>query len=941
MKRKITSSIFLLTALLFVVNTLSAQINLNDKIPQDPNVKIGKLSNGLTYFIRKNNKPEKKIELRLVINAGSILEDEDQQGLAHFIEHMSFNGSKNFKKNDLVSYLQSIGVEFGADLNASTGFDETVYILPIPSDKKEIVEKGFQILEDWASTVSFDTIEVDKERGVVLEESRLGKGADDRMQKIYFPKILEGSLYAERLPIGKDEILQHFKHDVIRQFYKDWYRPNLMAVIVVGDIDPVEAEKLIISHFELLKNPAKEKTRTSPDVPSRKKSEGVVATDKEATNHILQIYYATQKSKVEVTLGDYREHLIKSYCTSMLNQRFRELTQNPNPPFLNAGSSLSDFLRGYEAYSSWAVISKAGIEPAMNAIIEENERARKFGFTSAELDRTKKNYLRSVERAYNERDKTESSSYVSEYISAFLEHESIPGIENEYTYHKKFSENITLQEVNEYAARIIPDISKNKLVLLTGPDKAEFKIPTGNELLAMADTATKTEVKPYEEKLVSTSLIEKKPSPGKIIAENEIKELNITEITLSNGIKVILKPSDFKNDEVVMTATRFGGGYLYNDDDHYNAEYSATCITQMGIAQFTPFDLKKVLAGKSVFATPRVGDISEGFIGQCGAKDVETMFQLVYLYATQPRKDQSLFDSFISKQQARYQNIMSDPYVVFQDTLLQATYKNHPRAPKVLTPEDFTKINLDRAMQIYNERFQDMNEFTFILAGSFNVNSIKPLLTLYLGSLPSTKKKHHFRDIGLRPTKGIVTKKVFKGTESKSYIVITFQGESPYSANEKLKLGALVELLKIKIIETLREDMSSVYGAGVQGALAKNPYNNYNISISIPCGPENVDKLLKACFNEIQKIKDNGAIESDLNKVKETWKKQFDESVKDNNYWAQAIQSAIENGTPAANILTFKSRVDALTSADIKAAANRYFDMKNYIQGILYPEIKK
>jgi len=929
-----------LSAVMMLLLTAStyAQTNLGDKLPVDPNAKVGKLSNGLTYYIRKNSRPEKKVELRLVVNAGSILEEEDQQGLAHFTEHMSFNGSKNFQKNDLVSFLQSIGVEFGADLNAYTSFDETVYILPIPSDKKENVEKGFQILEDWASTVAFENTEIDKERGVVLEESRLGKGADDRMEKIYLPKLLEGSKYALRLPIGKDEILKNFKYDAIKRFYADWYRPDLMAVIVVGDLDPAEAEKLIKAHFEKLKNPAKEKERILADIPARTKSEGLVVTDKEATNYFIQIYYSTTKEKLETTLGDYRDAIIKRLFTSMLSQRMQELTQKPNPPFIFGASSLGGFLRGYEAYVSYAALSKAGVEPAVNAIIQENERARKFGFTAAELDRTKKNLLRGMERQYNERDKTESEGYAAEYIRAFLKQEPIPGIENEYNYYKNFIDGITLDEVNTYAKNTIPTADKNKLVLFTGPDKADFKIPTGMELLAIADNAAKTDVKPYEEAVVATSLMDKTPAPGKITGEKENKDIGTTELTLGNGVKVILKPTDFKNDQVVLTATRFGGQWLFDDKDRTNAEYTIPVITQMGVGKFSPVDLRKVLAGKTVGVAPKLGTITEGFSGQSGSKDIESLLQLVYLYETQPRKDVELFNSFVTKQQAMYQNIMSDPEAVFQDSLLKTVYKNHPRAPKIPSSEDVGKINLERVMSIYKERFGNANGLTFILVGSFDTKAIRPLIETYLASLPSSPQTSRFKDVGLRPVKGVVTKKVYKGTEPKSQINITFYGEKPYSDSEQLKLQALIELLNIKVIETLREDMSGVYGAGVHGALNKNPYNNYALTVAMPCGPENVDKLIKASFDEIQKVKDKGAAEADLNKVKETWKKQYEEDIKDNNFWARKLQATVELGSNATDVLSYEKRVDALTSNDLKDAANKYFDMKNYVQIVLYPE---
>jgi zinc protease len=433
-KRMVRRSLASLTMVTVLFGILNAQDNLTDKLPIEPKVKIGKLSNGLTYYIQKNVRPEKKVELRLVVNAGSILEDDDQQGLAHFMEHMAFNGTKNFKKNDLVSFLQSIGVEFGADLNAYTGFDETVYILPIPTEKKENIEKGFQILEDWASTVAFDGSEIDKERGVVLEESRLGKGAEDRMFRVVYPKMFEGSKYAERLPIGKDDILKNFKHDVIKRFYRDWYRPDLMAVLVVGDMDPAEAEAQIKKHFEKLKNPSSPRQRALAEVPERKKSEGVVVTDKEATNHVVEIYYTYKKSKEEITVQDYRDYLVRVLFTSMLGQRMQELTQKAEPPFVFGGSNIGGWARGYEAYQSFAYLGKGGVEPAVNALIQENERARKFGFTASELDRVKKQLMKNIERSYNERDKTESQQIVEEYIRNFLDKEPIPGIENEFKY---------------------------------------------------------------------------------------------------------------------------------------------------------------------------------------------------------------------------------------------------------------------------------------------------------------------------------------------------------------------------------------------------------------------------------------------------------------------------------------------------------------------------
>lgn len=921
----------------FLSQEVDAQIKLTDPIPVAPEIKTGKLPNGLTYYIRKNARPEKKVELRLVVKAGSILEDDDQQGLAHFMEHMAFNGTKNFQKNELVSFLQSIGVEFGADLNAYTSFDETVYILPIPTDKKENLEKGFQVLEDWAGGATLDDVEIDKERGVVLEESRLGKGADDRMNKVIYPMLFENSKYAQRLPIGKDELLKNFKPEAVKRFYRDWYRPDLMAVIVVGDIDVADGEKMIRAHFGNLKNPAKPRPRDYAQILPRDASEGVVVTDKEAQNHILQIYSSYKVTKAQLTIGEYRESLIKNLFSVMLSGRMQELTQKPNPPFVFGGSSLGGFVHGYEVFSSFAVVGKNGPEPAINALITENERARKFGFTANELDRAKKTLLRNIERSYNEREKSESGKYADEYINNFLESEPIPGIENEYAYYKQFMVDISLGEVNKFVANNIPQ-ADNKLVVFNGPEKTEFKLPTKEELLTFVFNAEKVEVTAYEEKAVAVSLMDKAPAGGKIVNEKENKELGITELILNNGVKVILKSTDFKNDQVLMTATRFGGQSVFDLKDHLNASSAVSLVTQMGVKDLSPVDMRKVLAGKTVNASPRFSMLTEGFSGQSGSADIESLLQLVYLYATQPRKDVDLFTSFITKQQALYQNIMSNPQAVYQDSLQKILYKNHPRAPRLPKAEDFSKIDLDRSLAIYNERFGNAYGLTFIFVGSFDVAKTKELVAAYLGSLPAKPVTSSFKDLGVRPVKGVIKKEVHIGADAKSNVILIFTGEVPYSNQAQVKLNMLSEVMNIKLIESLREDMSGVYGGGMSGSLSKNPYNSYTVSISFPCGPENVDKLIAATWVEIEKVKKDGPSEADLNKVKETLTKGYFESVKDNGYWLSRILQTVELGVDLDDILTTEKRINGVTVKDLKDAANRYFNEKNYLQIVLFPE---
>lgn len=935
MKLKKTALAGICLILSLIILPVFAQ-QLTDPLPISPSITTGTLPNGLRYYIKKNSKPEKKMELRLAVNAGSILEEDNQQGLAHFTEHMGFNGTKNFKKNELVSFLQSIGVQFGAHLNAYTSFDETVYMLSIPLDKSENLEKGFLVLEDWAGGMLFEASEIEKERGVVLEESRGRKGANDRMMEHVYPKLFVDSKYAQRLPIGKEEILKTFKPETIKKFYKDWYRPDLMAIVAIGDFDVAAVEAKIKSHFGKLKKAPKAKQRYLVEMAPRQQSEGLVVTDKEATNAILRLYYPQSKSKEQTKVGDYRESIVNGLFQSMLGQRMSELTQKANPPFIFGGSNLGGFIRGVEVFSSFALLSPAGVEPAINAIIQEGERARQFGFTANELDRTKKTMMKGMERALNEKDKTESANYADEYVRNFLEKEPIPGIENEFLYYQTFLPGITLEEVNKYAARIIPQGGK-KLAVITAPENPGFALPGNEQLLAMIENASKLEVTPYEEKVVAAALLPASPTAGKVVAEKEIKELGVIEWTLSNGVKVMAKPTDFKNDQVVMSATRFGGQFLYDTKDRYSAENAATVVSQMGVGQFSPTDLQKMMAGKTASVNPRISQMSEGVSAQSSAADIETMLQLNYLYFTQPRMDQELFKSFVSKQKGFVQNMMANPQMVFQDTLLQTLYGKHERGPRAPSVEMFDKIVVQRAYDIYKERFGNAAGFTFIFVGKFDVAELKNLCEVYLASLPANGAASTFRDIGMRPVKGVVKKEVYRGKDPKSFIAMQFTGEAPYSDAEQLKIQMLVELMNIKLIEKLREEIGGMYSGGMFGSMSKVPYGNYTIGASVPCGPENVDKLVKATWEEINKVK-AGPTETDLNKVKEALKTQALENMKDNAYWRGKMQQWVELGTNPSDILTLDKRVDAVTVKEIQDAAVKYFNEKNYLQVILYPE---
>ncbi|MGJ9418637.1 M16 family metallopeptidase [Massilia sp. CMS3.1] len=916
-----------------------AALKLDAPIPVGPQVKVGKLANGLTYYIQQNARPERKLELRLVVKAGSIQEDDDQQGLAHFVEHMAFNGSTNFKKHELVDYLQSIGVKFGADLNAYTSFDETVYILPIPLDRPENLGKAFQVLEDWAHGLSFDEAVIEKERGIVLEELRLGKGAGDRIGKQLYPKIYNGSRYAERLPIGKEEVLRNFKPDTLRRFYRDWYRPDLMAVVAVGDIEPKAIEKLIKAHFSKLKNPAPSRPRVYADIARREETEAVVVTDREAGGNSILVRYPVQPVREPDTVRGYREQLVESLFTGMLGARLQEMSQLAEPPFLRGGSALGKLTPFYKSFNASAVIGPGGAPKAIEALVRENVRVRRYGFGQAELDRARKNMLRSYERLYNEREKTDSGAYVAEYLRNFLQQEPIPGIAAEYRYATEMLPGVTQEEMNAYARRTIP-ANSGKLVVYTGIERADSPPPQGEALLAALAAAEKAEVAPYEEKTLGTQLLAQPPKGGSIILETQDKALGLTHLTLSNGVKVIMKPTDFRNDQVVMSAARFGGQSLYGDADILNARFANSIVASMGLKEYSPLDLSKVLAGKAAAVTMGLAGYSEVLGASSGATDIETMLQLLWLRFDAVRRDEDLFKSFIGKQVEAARNRLAQPGARFSDTVVAALYGNHPRAPRPLRPEEFDQISLDRSIAIYRERFSSAKDLTFVMVGSFDADKVKPLLATYLGSLPTPDLPTTWRDVGLRPAKGVVKRAVYSGTEQKSTISLTFTGEAAFSELEQMRLQALVEVLNIRLIEVLREQLSLIYGGSAGASLGRIPYGNYTLAVTLPTGPENVDKVLAATFAEFERLKREGPTAADLAKVKQNWIQNHRKALRENGYWLGRIQSALLDGTDPAAILTHDERVNALAAVDVQEAARRYLNTENYVQVVLYPEKK-
>jgi zinc protease len=913
---------------------VTGNLDLNTIIPVDSAVTKGTFNNGLTYYIRENKKPENRALLWLVVNAGSVLEDEDQLGLAHFVEHMAFNGTKNFAKNELINYMESIGMQFGPEVNAYTSFDETIYMLEVPTDSSEYIEKGFQILEDWAHQISFEPEEIEKERGVIIEEWRLGRGADMRMLDKQLPIIFKDSKYAERLPIGKKEIIENFDRPTLLRFYKDWYRPDLMAIIAVGDFDRNFIGNLIKQHFSEMPLIADPRIKSTFAVPDHDETMFAIATDPEATRTTVELMYESDPLP-QNRVTDYRRMLVERLYSRILNFRLYELLNQAEPPYIVAYAGKTSIVRSKDIYELAAAVKEDGVEKGISALLTEANRVRQNGFTQSELDRTKNELLRQYEQYYKERDKSNSDQFASEFQRNFLEGEPIPGINYEFKLAQELIPGISINEVNNIANMLMTD--KNRVILINAPEQARSVLPDEDQLTALLKQIDEQKVEAYVDEVSEKPLISKVPEPSKIKKEKKYPDTGIIEWRLSNGIRVILKPTDFKNDEIKFQGFSMGGTSLISDENYYSAWAASDIVSLSGVGDFDLNSLNKKLTGKVVSVFPYIDDLSEGVIGDASPDDMETMFQLIYLYMTSPRKDSIAFKSYLTRIKAYIENRSANPENAFYDTLMVTLAQHHPRQ-KPLSTAMMDQINYDATYDSYKERFADAEDFTFIFVGNFTPEKIKPFVTTYLGGLPVTKRTETWKDVGINYPKGIIEKEVVKGIEPKSTVSMNFTGDAEWTRENNYILQSLGSLLDIKLREVLREDKSGTYGASVSSVLNLFPKQNYKVTISFGCDPTRTGEMINTVFQVIDSLKTYGPAEIYITKVKEAQLRSYETNMKENTYWLRALQNYYFNGQDPSLILKYPELVSTLTSEKIKMAVNRYLKVDNYVQVILLPE---
>jgi len=912
-------------------NVLAAK--LSDVVPVDPQITVGMLPNGLRYYIRANRQPQARAELRLVVNAGSVLEDEDQRGLAHFVEHMSFNGTLHFPKLDVVNFMQSLGMRFGAHVNANTSFDETIYQLQIPTDNPAVVDRSLLVLEDFAHNVTFDPVEIDKERGVILEEWRQGLGADERITDAQFPLLLKGSRYAERLPIGKPEIIQNVNHDRLKQFYTDWYRPDLMAVVAVGDFDKASIEALIKSHFGSIPTTLSAKSRPNFPVPDQAATEYAVITDPEATSTRIDVS-VRMAARPQSSIGEYRQHMVEQLFSSMLSQRLDEIAQAPNAPFLKAQTDRGLFVRTEEATTLVALIPPGGVERGLTALFTEVNRVARFGFTATELNREKLNLQRYLQSAATEKDKSPSGPLADEFTRNFSHDESIPGIVYEFGLNQRFLPEITLAEVNSLAKDWVPE--RNRLVVISAPEKDRPRLPNETRMAAVIRTASAAPVTAYVDTVSTQPLLARLPTAGAVAMTTANDALGITEWRLSNGVRVVLKPTTYKQDEIVFRAVSPGGTSLASDADFVPAATAAEVVGQGGLGTFRSIDLEKILAGTTAFVRADIGSTEEGLGGGSSGKDLETMFQLIYLRFTAPRPDPVAFGVLKDQLKVALANQQSMPETVFDEALSAALTQNHPRA-QPLTPARLDQMNLDKSLAFYKERFADASDFVFVFVGSFDLAKMKPLVERYLGSLPSLHRNEAVKDVGMHPPADVVDKQVRSGIEPRSQVSIVFSGPFVNDETHRVIASAMADTLGGNLQRTLREDLGGTYGVSVEPSFTKRPTEEYRLAISFACDPARTDALVNAAFDVIARFKTLGPGASQVADARAGLTRDFETNSERNDYLLNRILFKYEYGEDIKDVFDMRPYYNQVSVATLRDAARQYLNTNRYVKVTLLP----
>lgn len=902
-------------------------------LPIDAQVRYGRLQNGLTYYIRHNELPKDRAEFYIAQRVGSILEDEDQRGLAHFLEHMAFNGTKNFPGKSMLNYLETNGVKFGTNVNAYTSFDETVYNLSaVPTLNKNLVDSCLLVLHDWSGFISLEDKEIDNERGVIHEEWRTSSSPYMRMyEQIVLPALFPDNRYGVRLPIGTMEVVDNFPYDALRTYYKKWYRPDLQAIIVVGDIDVDHIEKRIREMWSDIPAPQDPAERIYIPVENNQEPLVAVAYDKEAPQNVMNIMFkhdampdSIKNSQMGLLMG-----VVNQLIEMMLNQRFMELTQKADAPFLNAGASYGNYViaRTKDAFSVGMSFKEGEWKDGMQSLITTINSAKEYGFTPSEFERAKAEMQSQLENIYNEREKVKNGQYVKEYLGHFLESEPTPGIELEYQFINQILPQLPLEQLNVLMNKYISE--DNFAISMMGIQKDGIQYPTREELLQAFKDADKLPVEAYTETLSDEPLMRNLPAKGKI-AKTTSGKFGTTIWTLSNGAKVIIKPTDFKKDQILMDATSQGGSSLLSEKDLLNSKVLDNVITLGGVGNFSITDLNKILAGKRVSVTPQIGEISEGMSANCAPKDLETMLQLVYLYFTDPRQDEDAYQAWYKRTLNSLLNLQKNPEVAVRDSLTAVMFDHNPDKKRI-TPEQLSEVDYNRILEIQKERFANAGDFTFAFVGNIDTVALRSMVEQYIASLPARKERERYNIKSPRIQSGSIEKRFTLPMETpKVSVYNVYTGKSDYTLENNLKMIMLKQIMDIIYVETIREEEGGTYGVGTSASISLVPADQMIFLYGFDTGEEKHQRLEERAHKELLNIAQQGPKPEHFNKVKEYLLKKHQEDVMENGYWMNQITMLERFNKNLSD--GYEQTLNALTPEDIRMMAQHLLSSGNRIQ---------
>jgi zinc protease len=912
---------------------------LTDSLAWDPTVRRGVLPNGIRWFVKKNARPEHRVSLRLALPVGSTAEADDQQGIAHFVEHMNFNGSKHFKDADeLISFLRAIGLRFGADANAYTSFDETVYMLDVPTDRDTLLRTGLEALSDFAGRAKLSDAEIDKERGVVMEEWRLGRGAQERIQRKQLPLIFHDSRYAVRLPIGKPEVIQGISYARVRDFYRDWYRPEWMAVIAIGDIDPDRMEKLIAEYFSDLPKRADAKATPTFPMPPHDETLVSVVSDKEAVTSGVALVCKRPRVSARTVAG-FRSGLRIDLFSAMLNARLDEIAHRADAPFLGAGVGGFDFARGTSLYFVQAQVKDGQQAKGLEALLEETARVRAHGFLASELERAKKEQLAEFEQAYAEREKTENPAHASAAVAAFLNHEPEPGIEASTKLATALLPGITLAEVNALADTLIS--TRNRVVLANGPEKADVPLPTEADLRTILERTRAAKPAAWVDKAAASALMAKLPAPGKVKGTRTIEELGVTVVTFANGVEAWLKPTDFKADEIQFSAYARGGLSVADSAAWVSAWMSPFIVLETGVGGHTKTELDKLLAGKLFRVQPYATSYLHGVNGNTRPEDLEAALQVIHLGFTQPTGDPAAFAALQAQFNAFLANRANSPEQVFADSVTRVNTGDFYLS-KVPEAKEVQAVKLPDALAFHRKRFANAADFTFFFAGTFKPDSVTPLLARYLGSLPSTgKRTSAWVAKGPRFPAGVRQVEVKKGVEPKGSVRITWFSNHAIEELDQHRANTAASILTDHLRSSLRELLGGTYSVSARFQ-HQFPVNGYStMSVSFGCDPARADTLIAVTLAEVERFRREGPSAEDLSKEQEVQRRELETSLKQNGFWTGSMQTVSVLGWDPKRIAKRKERIDNLTRETVHGVVKKYFPADRYSVVRLAPELAK